>query len=532
LRKKDLELIRGLLSRRRALQGIGAVLGATAAGCASDDPASADGTGSSESSSSGPAPTTTTLTPSTSSSADTSSSSSEGSSSSSESSSSEESSTGEPVDECIGDGGLSPEELLADIDTIVVVVMENRSFDHYFGSASFLESWQIEGLAGAESNLDLSGTAVSVFAMSNQEIDDPPHDWTPVHLAWNLGKMDGFVIQHELDHPATHTEVMGYYVRDQLPISYALAEGYTLCDHWHAAVLGPTWPNRFYIHCASSDGEMGNFPHGSLTSIWDVLSAEGIEGRNYYSDIAWVWGAFANPFTSYTAGLDEFFAAAQGGSLPPFVVIDPNFGLLGGGGQNDDHPDANITMGQVFLASVYEALAQSPQWYSCLLVITYDEHGGFYDHVNPPETVDDLPEFAQLGIRVPSIVIGPHVRRGCVNSTQLEHCSIISTVTVKHGLTPMNDRVAASSDLSSCINPAYLGDPQPPVKLPPIEAALEDLLVQRPPHPDTHKELRQMIADGTIPIPANRRHPEAGRDIAMELIGHAQRLGVLKLTKK
>src|SRR5687767_11592901 len=255
---------------------MGAVLGTTAVGCAGDDPASADGTGdSSESSSSSPAPTTTTLSPSTGTSADESSSSSE-SSSGSDGSSSEESSTGEPVDECEGDGGLSPQELLAGIDTIVVVVMENRSFDHYFGSATFLEGWQVEGLAGDESNLDLSGNAVTVFAMVNQEVDDPPHDWTPVHLAWNLGKMDGFVIQHELDHPASYTEVMGYHVRDQLPISYALAEGYTLCDHWFSSVLGPTWPNRFYIHAASAGGEQGNFPSPSLTTIWDVLSAEGI----------------------------------------------------------------------------------------------------------------------------------------------------------------------------------------------------------------------------------------------------------------
>ncbi len=533
MRKKDLELIRGLLSRRRALQGMGAMLGATAAGCSNDD-AAADGTGDSSESSSSGSPTSTTTSLPTTSTTTSQSSTTEGvdsSSSSDGSSSSEDSSTGEPVDECMGDGGLTPDELLAGIDTIVVVVMENRSFDHYFGSSTFLEGWQVEGLVGDESNLDLEGNTITVFAMDDLAVVDPPHDWDPVHLQWNLGKMDGFVIQHELDDPGHETEVMGYYVRDQLPVSYALAEGYTLCDRWHCAVLGPTWPNRFYIHCASSGGQQGNFPQPGLVSIWDQLAEAGLDARNYYSDVPWVWGAFANPFAGYTDGLDEFFAAAQAGSLPPYVVIDPNFGLLGAEGQNDDHPDANITMGQIFQASIYEALAQSPQWYSCLLVITYDEHGGFFDHVPPPETVDELPEFAQLGIRVPSIVIGPHVRRGCINSTQLEHTSIISTVTRRHGLVPLNDRVTATNDLSSCINPEFIGDPQPPVKLPPIEARLEDLLVQRPPNPSTHGELRQMIADGTIPIPAHRRHPNAGNDIAMELIGHAQRLGVLKLTK-
>ncbi len=533
MRKKDLESFHRLLSRRRAMQGMGAVF-AGASGCSNDD-ASAGGTeGSSSGSSSGDPSTTATMTsanPSTSSTSADGTGTTEVDPDSSSSAESSDGSTGEPVDECSGDAGLSAAELLAEIDTIVVVVMENRSFDHYFGSATFLEDWQVEGLTGDESNLDLGGNTITVFAMDNLEVADPPHEWDPVHLQWNQGKLDGFVIQHELLHPDTHTEVMGYYVRSQLPISYALAESYTLCDRWHAALLGPTWPNRFYIHCANADGQQDNFPVFGIESIWDVLEAQDppISARNYYSDVPWAWGGFANPLASFTDGIDEFFGAAAAGTLPQFVVIDPNFGLLGGGeGQNDDHPDANVTMGQILLASIHEALAQSPQWSRCLLVITYDEHGGFYDHVNPPETVDPEPAFTQLGFRVPSIVIGPHVRRGCINSTQLEHVSIISTLTARHGLAPMNERVSATADLSSCINPNYLDDPQPPAQLPKIAARLSELLATRGPK-QSHPEMRELIAKGDIPIPAHRRHPGASRDVAMELITQAQRLGVLTL---
>jgi phospholipase C len=540
VRRKDLETIRPLLrgaarsrlflSRRRALQGLGAVLGASAAGCGGDDANAGDGTGSSESGSTGADPDSsggpTSLDTS---GADTTGvSDSVDSSSSAESSSSgdEESSTGETPVDCEDDGGLTPEELLAEIDTIVVVCMENRSFDHYFGSAAFLEGWQIEGLTGDETNDDLDGNPVQVFHLANYEPADPPHGWDSVHEQWNGGFMDGFVREHQMVHPESYTEVMGYHTRDDVPVLYALAESYTLCDHWFASVLGPTWPNRFFLHCASSAGQQSNLPEPGLPTIWAALTDAGLTGRNYYSDVAWVWGAFANPFPSYTDGIDEFFTAAQAGTLPSYVVIDPNFGLTGGGG-NDDHPDHNIMLGQVFLASVYQALAESPQWDRCLLVITYDEHGGFFDHVQTLQTMDELPQFEQLGVRVPAVVIGPYVRRGCVNSTKLEHVAPIATLTRRHQLTPLNVRVEGANDLSSCIDPTTLREPKPPVRLPPIEASLDDLLTTDP--QTSHPELRKMIEDGRIPLPPGRDYPGAGRDLALQLIAHAQRLGVLKL---
>lgn len=529
MRKKDLETIRGLLSRRRALQGATALAAATVAGCGDGEQVSNDGDAST-----GDAPPTTTTADTSSTVADSSSGSADDSTSeggpaetsSSTSGGGEESSTGEPVDACAGDGGLTPQELLADIDTIVVVMMENRSFDHYFGSAAFLEGWAIEGLTGAESNADLSGADIVVFPLANLQPADPPHDWDACHLAWNDGDNDGFVVQHELVNPASHTEVMGYHVRAQIPTLYSLAESYTLCDHWFASVMGPTWPNRFYLHAATSNGQQSNLPESSITHIWGVLEAAGIDARNYYSDIPWAWGGFVSPFASYTDSLDEFFTAAAAGTLPAFVVVDPNFGLLPGGeGGNDDHPDHDITFGQLFLASIYEAMVQSPQWNRCMLVITYDEHCGFFDHVAPPQTVDAFAGFEQLGFRVPSVVIGPTVRRGCVNSTQFEHVSVISTLTTKFGLVPLNERVSATNDLSSCIDPELVGNPQPPAKLRPLVVSRSELFAERY-RGSSQPELAAMIADGRIPLPPDRRHPRASRDAAEVLLAHAQRLGV------
>lgn len=445
-----------------------------------------------------------------------------------ESSGDDSGSTGEPVDECgSGNMGLSPQELLAEVDTIVVVMMENRSTDHYFGSATFLEGWTIDGLTGRETNPRIDGTPVEVFHMFNLQPADPPHQWADCHLQWNLGANDGFVIVHELVHPASYDEVMGYHVRDQLPVLYALADNYTLFDHWYGSAMAGTWPNRFHLHAGTSNGQQENFPEPGITTIWDLLEDSGISHANYYSDVAWVWGALVNPLASFTESLDEFFDAAAAGTLPQFSIIDPNFGLLPGGeGGNDDHPVHDITLGQIFLGSIYQALAQSPHWERCLLIITYDEHGGFYDHVSPPTTFDPLEPFQQLGHRVPSLVVGPHVRRGCINSTTVDHVSVLSTVSAKFGVPPITERVAQAQDLSIAINPALLGDPQPPVPIPMLSVSVSEVLSKRGTGQD---ELAAMIASKEIVLPADRRHDNASHEVALRMLDRAAKLGVVEL---
>jgi phospholipase C len=521
------------ITRRRTLQGLGAVLGSAAIGCG-EDPAASGSTDGDTDSSSGDASTSdadgTTSGPGASSSgADTTGATADASSDGGESSGGEadDTTTGGPVSECEGISGLSPAELLAPIETIVVVVMENRSFDHYFGSATFREDMTFQGLTGDESNPDPDGNPVPIFNLLNLQPVDPPHSWDQCHAQWNAGANDGFVTTHAVDAPASMTEVMGYHVRGQLPVLYAMMDNYVVCDQWHASVMGPTWPNRFYLHAATSNGAQGNTPVTGLTTIWDVMSDAGLGATNYYSDVAWAWGAFVSPFASYTDSIDEFFDAAAAGTLPPFVIVDPNFGLLpGGAGGNDDHPTHDITLGQVFLSSIHQALASSPQWDRCLLIITYDEHGGFFDHVSPPTMPDPNPGFDQLGFRVPAIVAGPYVRRGCVDNTLYDHVSPIATATQRFGLPPINPRVTATNDVSAAINPEYLRDPQPPARIPILSVSVSDVLSRVGTGQD---ELADMIRRGDVPLPPDRRHPGASRDIALRMLERAQRLGVVKL---
>jgi phospholipase C len=188
-----------------------------------------------------------------------------------------------------------------------------------------------------------------------------------------------------------------------------------------------------------------------------------------------------------------FFTDAAAGTLPQFCMIDPGYN------SNDDHPVHDVRLGQALISSIFTALAMSPQWNRCLFVLTYDEHGGFYDHVPPPgNATDDNADFQQYGFRVPSIVAGPHVRKGRVSSTVFDHVSVIATLTSRWGLTPLNTRVEATADLSSCIDPAYLNDPQPPAQLPPITLPLKHLLA-RVGKVTSQPELWELADRGLIP---------------------------------
>ncbi|NUP06614.1 MAG: alkaline phosphatase family protein [Polyangiaceae bacterium] len=426
---------------------------------------------------------------------------------------------GSPGDLCTEDGGLSPEELLAPIQTIVVLMMENRSFDHYLGALKLVEGrMDIDGLDGTESNPAPDGSSVGVFNLTDFTVADPPHEWDAAHEQYNDGANDGFVIAHEGDN---QNDVMGYHVREQLPITYALADASAICNQWYASVMGPTWPNRFYMHGASSEGKTNNTPiFGGFDNIFAQLDDAGITNQNYYHDLAWCNGAYFK--FGGTSGIESFFEAAAAGTLPQFSLIDPQFF---GSGANDDHPDHDVQLGQALIASVYQALAQSPQWGNCLFIITYDEHGGFYDHVPPPITTDDNADFIQLGFRVPSLVIGPYVRKGCAVDTVFEHVSVIKTLCTKFGLPHLNQRVTAAKDLSSCIQPEYLKSPQAPVRLPPLEISMSAVLAR--PARNYHPELWAIAESGLIPKHLDRRSDSIG--ITKRVLAWGERLGALRI---
>jgi phospholipase C len=421
----------------------------------------------------------------------------------------------------------TPEELLSTIDTVVVLLMENRSFDHLLGSLrtdqAYAQKDVIEGLRGTETNPSPTGEPVQVWKMANFTPEDPPHDWDPVHAQWNQGANDGFVKAHA---GASESEVMGFHDRSQIPFYYWLADNFTVCDHWFCSVLGPTWPNRYYMHATSSNGKKDNTPGNEPpNTIWDRLKARGQNFKNYFDGpVPWFAGGFLGKlFTNNpTAGIAQFFKDAQAGTLPRFSLIDPDFTA------NDDHPSHDIMRGQAFVASVYKALAASPQWSRCLFVVTYDEHGGFYDHVPPPAAEDENPEFAHLGFRVPALVIGPTVRRGHVNTQVLEHSSVAATLRTRFGIESLSKRMDAANDLSSCIDPARYKNPSPPpADPPPMTMSLTRALTQGVGQ-SSQPQLDAMVASGEIPAEFVDHRPAEERIRAW--LAHGERLGAVRLT--
>ena len=420
---------------------------------------------------------------------------------------------------------LTPKQLLAGIEHIVVLMMENRSFDHFFGAlksdAGYAAKAQIAGLSGTESNLAPDGTPVSVFKMANFTPEDPPHGWDAVHAQFNGGKNDGFVTAHA---GASQDEVMGFHDRSQLPLYYWFADNFTICDNWFASVLGPTWPNRFYLHATTSKGQKANQPLliNPPDTVWDRLKEEKLTFKNYAAGVTtWYLGGFASKVLSInpSAKIGDFFDAAKAGKLPSFSLIDPDFQA------SDDHPAHNIQRGQAFVASVYKALAEGPAWSKTLFIITYDEHGGFYDHVAPPKAVDDNAEFAQQGFRVPAIVIGPTVKKGYVCKTVLEHSSVAATLRTRFDIKSLSKRMDAASDISDCIDPLKVKAPaQPPAGMPQVVMTMQTALFDGVGH-HSQPLLEQMVAEGTV-IPVDGRSHQERIGAWLE---HATRLGAVRI---
>ncbi len=420
-------------------------------------------------------------------------------------------------------------ELLAGIEAIIVLVMENRSFDHFLGSlgldTKYANVSKVAALTGNESNADTNGNPVKVFRFENFTPNDPPHDWNSVHIQWNTGKNDGFVKAHA---GANERDVMGYHDRAQLPFLYWLADNYAVLDHWYASVLGPTWPNRYYLHSTSSGGRKDNTPTFTNfpDTVWDRLKESGNSYKNYHAGaIAWYTGGYVGKLLQMNpaAPMDQFFNDAKSGTLPNFSIIDPDFA------SSDDHPSHDIRKGQAFMASVYKALAESPQWDKLLLIITYDEHGGFFDHVAPPSVDDDNIEFTQRGFRMPALAIGGRVLRGAVVNTEFEHSSVAATLRTKFGIRSLSKRMDASNDLSTVLDPALVKTPMAPATgMPTVTMSLAQAVRDRV-GVSSQPELEHLVETGAIPKSCvdSRTHEER----MGVWLAAGERLGALRLIR-
>jgi phospholipase C len=333
---------------------------------------------------------------------------------------------------------------LANIEHIIVLTMENRSFDHLLGYLSLpttkpggMGRPDVDGLKGGESNVHKGVTFASFPLTGSVFAPDPPHGFEPVHHAINGGRMDGFVKSFAEAHGSQDAgKIMGYHTGATVPVYDALARDFAVGHRWFASHPGPTFCNRFFELTGrlNLDGrgfwELDNSspPRPVFTkTILDYLSdaTDPVSGQpvtwNYFED----GYCFLRNFEKYTfdhervIAVDDpengFFARARTGTLPNVSFIDPHFVELPPGG-NCDGPPADVRAGQELVSKVVSALVTSPAWNKSMLVIVYDEHGGFYDHVAPPAAAQVSDELAldTYGVRVPAFVVTPWVGAGAV----------------------------------------------------------------------------------------------------------------------
>lgn len=401
------------------------------------------------------------------------------------------------------------------IDHIVVLMMENRSFDNLLGwlydpansDPRFREpprGQSFEGLAGEPRSNPLpdGGTAYAergydmtmpypdpneaynhVFAQQFNVHPAPPENGVP--LSADPPSMKGFAIdyanaiqsynhKHMMSAPlkTQPQDIMHCFPPDAVPVTAGLARAYGVCDHWYASVPTETFPNRSFVHAGTSSGYVYN-SWGSLLdldkgvlinhtpTLYNVLQDAGVSWRVYHGGPRFLCATlicqeklWEYAFTDHFGDMWQFYADAATGQLPAYTFLEPNFfNSRDYGPENDMHPDSNpkileagmgisnVLNGEVLLYQVYQALRNGPKWDRTLLVITFDEHGGCFDHVPPPQTVSPdgvvVPrskpggsgfDFQRLGVRVPAILVSPWIEEGTVVQTQFDHTSVIRSV--------------------------------------------------------------------------------------------------------
>ncbi len=334
---------------------------------------------------------------------------------------------------------------------------ENCSFDHMLGHLPYGGE-----LTGTEFNLldpaDPGSERVPVTSRATyRTLMDPHHDllsvntqlFGPLSPATDPAPMSGFV-QSGIAAAAADEEagktVMDCFTPARLPALSTLAREFCVCDRWFSSVPGPTWPNRLFVHAATSDGQAANnvlHPY-DMPTIFESLEAGGCSWGIYFNDfphtlaLRRLWSR-RNRVQHYAA----FRRDVEANRLPNYVFIEPRYLDFLAWKANDHHPPHDVRYGEVLLTDVYNALRQSSLWERTLLVVLFDEHGGFFDRMSPPRPVPNPdgqtsanPPFAfdRLGVRVPAVLASPWIERGVVDSTVYEHASVPATLKRMFGL--------------------------------------------------------------------------------------------------
>jgi phospholipase C len=404
------------------------------------------------------------------------------------------------------------------VQHVVVLMMENRSFDHFL-------SW----LPGADGRHDRAYLSADGNVYPNYPLapdfqgcgySDPDHSWEGFLVQHNFGKMDGFLQRPTapadnagVTLAAANTFPVGYYTNTHpggrpkavpdLPVIGALAEHYTVLDRYFCSFAGETFPNRFYQHAARTDRDHNSTTLSALPTIWDQLSpipnTQGIPTGGYFfrdAPFLALWGTKYFPFWHPFAAGDTdalgipvptlpFLDTVQQGLLPNVSFVDPAFDTEGNGTSADDHPLADIRLGERFIADTYHALASAGYLDNTVLMVTFDEWGGFYDHVPPPRVTDDtdpasvdhtgdgttptdgqlVPDYRQLGFRVPAIVVSNLAEPLVVHHGPFEHASTLKLIESTFGLKPLTARDTHAQNLGQVLRRAPRR-PVPPGAIP------------------------------------------------------------------
>ncbi len=438
-----------------------------------------------------------------------------------------------------------PNNQLSSINHIVVLMLENRSFDHMLGflyadNGNVSPTGQpFEGLTGQELNPGTDGSAVSVFAIKPADSyayympgADPGEGYTATNsqlfgsntaptppVATNQGFVTNFSYTlgwesnegRSILPGTTANSIMGIFPPSMLPVLSGLAKGFAVCDYWFGSAPTETLPNRAFVNAGTSQGHMDD-----ATKKFTCPSIFGLLSKN---NITWsVYGYNAPPLTrldftdttnadnSHFGQFKDFQAAAANGTLPAYTFLEPSWGASG----NSQHPNYNVALGEQLIHDVYYALRNGPAWNQSLLIIVYDEHGGCYDHVPPPSgavppenSVGEYGfDFTRFGPRVPAVLVSPLIAAGTVfrvpaGSMPLDHTSILKTIETRWNLPALTARDAAANDVGNALTLTT------PRSDDPLQGVTVPVAAQKNPDEDRPSHLQEVYAElaAQLPVP-------------------------------
>ena len=364
------------------------------------------------------------------------------------------------------------------VDTFVVLMMENRSFDHYFGWHPEADA-QNEGLTYPDADGNQVPTHHLTPDYQGCSHPDPDHGWDGGRWQWNGGRNDRFVMGNE-EGTGSDEFAAGYYLKDDVHFIPHAAHAYNLYDRWFCSIMASTYPNRHYQWGAQNGGQKSNeLPTNSdlgftWETIFDRAEANGVTVGYYNSDLPFA-GLYGARGLAWTKPVSAFYTQAAAGTLPNICFVDPPFHDGGGGDGTsaDEHPHGDIRLGQAFMSDVAHAFMESPQYERGALFIDYDEWGGFFDHVPPRFVPDDrrnkedlYEDWGMTGFRTPGVCISPYTRRGGVSHMQITHESILKLISYRFGLGHLNRRHQHATNIGRSFDfkrknmePAELPDP-------------------------------------------------------------------------